>query len=216
MGHPLGLEHRQELAVSKWQSIPREMGVFTVWWLWLLMLGIPTLWLLVGVFVHFGVLDKDSPGWVQAVGSIAAVFAAVLIANEQGRQQARERQSKDRVVSHLVVGVAARAAAVSSLLFQSFNDLQQQVKETNEEILTTVESQVLALRGINPVDLPRPEMVEPFLRIRAAMEQSHVMANLLANGRDGYVDRLRCATAFAHNSQAVHRAAEELQQAALI
>lgn len=213
-GHASELEHKRELAVSKWQLISREMGVFTVWWLWLLMLGIPALWLLIGIFAHFGVLDKESPDWVQAVGSIAAVFAAVLVANRQGQQQVRERQNKDRVVSHLVVGVAKRAAAVSSLLFQSFNDLQQQVKETNEEILTTVESSVLALRGINPVDLPRPEMVEPFLRIRAAMEQSHVMTNLLANGRDGYVDRLRCATAFAHNSQAVHKAAEELQQAA--
>ncbi|MFK3680657.1 hypothetical protein [Pseudomonas sp. NPDC088890] len=202
--------------MSKWQSVSREIGLFTVYWLWLLALGIPTLWLLIGVFEHFGVLDRDSPGWVQAVGSIAAVLAAVLIANKQGRQQSQERQSKDLVVSHLVVGVATRAAEVSNLLFMSFNDLQQQVAETNEEILTTVESQVLSLRGINPVDLPRPEMVEPFLRIKAAMEQSHVMASLLANGRDGHVDRLRCATVFAHNSQAVHKAAKELQQAALI
>ncbi|MBA6101718.1 hypothetical protein [Pseudomonas monteilii] len=198
--------------MRKWQSVFREMGFFTVWWLWLLIMGIPTLWLLVGTFEHFGVLDTDSPGWVQAIGSIAAVFAAVLIANRQGQQQIRERQSRDKVVSLIVVDVAMRAAAVSSLLFQSFNELQQQVMETNEEILTTVESQVLALRGIDLVDLPRPEMVEPFLRIRAAMEQSHVMANLLAKGRDGYVDRLRCATTFAHNSQIVHGAAEELRQ----
>lgn len=202
--------------MSKWQSNFHDIRLFTVYWLWLLALGIPTLWLLIGVFEHFGVLDKDSPGWVQAVGSIAAVFAAVLIANKQGRQQFQERQSKGLVVSHLVVGVAMRAAEVSSLLFRSFNELQLQVTETSEEILTTVESQVLALRGINPVDLPRPEMVEPFLRIKAAMEQSHVMASLLANGRDGHVDRLRCATVFAHNSQAVYRAAKELQQVALV
>ncbi|WLI13441.1 MULTISPECIES: hypothetical protein [Pseudomonas] len=183
--------------------------------MWLLILGIPTLWLMVGVFVHFGVLDKDSPGWVQAIGSIAAIFVAVLITHRQGEQQTMERRNKDRVVSNLIVGVATRAAAVASLLFHSFNDLQLQVQETNEEILTTVESQVLALRGINPMDLPRPEMVEPFLRIRAIMEQSYVMAGLLAKGRDGYVDRLRCATVFAHNSQAARIAAEELQQAAL-
>ncbi|MGE8504083.1 MAG: hypothetical protein ACN6P1_17810 [Pseudomonas sp.] len=202
--------------MSKWRFIPREMGIFTVWVLWLWIFGISTLWLLIGIFEHFGVLDTESPNWVQAIGSIAAVVAAVLVANRQGQQQAKERQNKDKVVSQLVVGVAIRAAAVSSLLFHSFSDLQQQVKETSEEILTTVESQLLALRGINPVDLPRPEMVEPFLRIRAAMEQSYVMASLLANGRDGHIDRLRCATVFAHNSQAVHKAAEELQQAALI
>ncbi|WP_043309533.1 hypothetical protein [Pseudomonas sp. ML96] len=201
--------------MSKRQLIPRYLGLFTVWWVWVMVMVIPSLWLLIGVFVHFGVLNGDSPGWVQAVGSIAAVFAAVLIANKQDEQQAQERKSKDRVVSNLVVGVATRAAAVSSLLFQSFNQLQQQIDETSEEILTTVESQVLALRGINPVDLPRPEMVEPFLRIRAAMEQSYVMAGLMAKGRDGYVDRLRCATVFAHNSQAVHAAALELQRVAL-
>jgi hypothetical protein len=202
--------------VNKCQSIFRDIKIFTVYWLWILTLGIPTFWLIIGVLDHFGVLDKDSPGWVQAVGSIAAVLVAVLIANRQGRQQSEERQNKDLVVTHLVVGVATRAAEVSSLLFQRFGELQQQVTETNEEILTTVESQVLALRGINPVDLPRPEMVEPFLRIKAAMEQSHVMASLLATGRDGHFDRLRCATTFAHNSQIVHIASKELQQIALV
>ena len=201
--------------MKNWRLISREIGVYTVWWVWLLLLGISTLWLMIGVFIHFGVLDKDSPGWVQAIGSIAAIFVAVLVAHRQGEQQTLERLNKDRVVSNLIVGVATRAASVASLLFHSFNDLQMQVQETNDEILTTVESQVLALRGINPMDLPRPEMVEPFLRIRAIMEQSYVMAGLLANGRDGHVDRLRCATVFAHNSQAAHIAAADLQQAAL-
>ncbi|WP_282363259.1 hypothetical protein [Pseudomonas sp. PS01297] len=196
--------------------IGNKIGIYTIWALWLLIISNFMLWSMVGVFAHFGVLDKDSPGWVQAVGSIAAIFVAVLISQWQGEQQALERRKKDRVVSNLIVGVATRAAAVSSLLFQSFNDLQQQVKETNEEILSTVEAQVLTLRGINPMDLPSPEMVEPFLRIRAIMEQSYVMAGLLANGRKENVDPLRCATVFAHNSQAARIAADELQKAALM
>ena len=43
------------------------------------------------------------------------------------------------------------------------------------------------------------------------MEQNHVMAGLLANGRDGYIDQLRCATVFSRNSQAANAAALELQ-----
>lgn len=178
------------------------------------MLGIPTLWLMIAVFEYFGVLDQDSPGWIQAIGSIGAVFAAVFIATHQSRQRAIEQRNRGLVVSRLVVGVATRAAGVSSLLFHSYNDLMRKVDETNEEILTLLESQVLALRGINPVDLPHPDMVEPFLKIRGAMEQSNVMAGLLVRARDGHFDHLRCATVFSHNSQAVAIAAQELERIA--
>lgn len=193
------------------KSISAQMGTFTLWWGWTLLVGAATLFVLIGIFAHFHVLDQESSGWVQAIGSIAAVFTAVLIANRQGEQQIQAHRTKEQVIMNLVVGVATRAAAASHALFLGFVDLQKQQKETSEEILITIESQVLALRGINPVDLPKPEMVEPFLRLRAIMEQNHVMAGLLANGRDGYIDQLRCATVFSHNSQAATAAASELQ-----
>lgn len=176
-----------------------------------MLVGTTTLFVLIGVFAHFHVLDQESSGWVQAIGSIAAIFAAIAIANRQGEQQIRAHKTKDQVMMSLVIGVATRAAAASHALFIGFDDLQKQNKETNEEVLTAIESQVLALRGINATDLPKPEMVEPFLKLRGIMEQNHVLAGLLANGRDGYVDKLRCAVVFAHNSQAANEAACELQ-----
>ncbi len=198
------------------QSLSAQMRTFTLWWGWSLLVGATTLFVLIGVFAHFHVLDQESSGWVQAIGSIAAIFTAVVIANRQGEQQIQAHRTKDQVIINLVMEVATRAAAASHALFVGFDDLQKQNKETSEEILTAIESQVLALRGINPADLPKPEMVEPFLKLRAIMEQNHVMAGLLANGRDGYVDKLRCATVFAHNSQAANAAACELQGLAQI
>ncbi|WPE29277.1 hypothetical protein PshuTeo1_50430 [Pseudomonas hunanensis] len=196
------------------KSISAQMGIFTLWWGWSMLLGATTLFVLIGLFAHFHVLDQESSGWVQAIGSIAAIFTAVVIANRQGEQQIQAQRTKDQVMMSLVTGVATRAAAASHALFVGFDGLEKQNKETNEEILTAIESQVLALRGINPADLPKPEMVEPFLKLRAIMEQKHVMAGLLANGRVGYVDKLRCATVFAHNSQAANVAACELQRLA--
>lgn len=195
-------------------EMPESMKLASIWVVWVF-LAIGALGWALFMVLDFFEVKEHAAAWVQAVGAIAAIAGAFLIANRQSRQQAQDRRNKDLVVHHLVVDVANRAAGVSHLLFMNFNELQQQVIETSEEILMTVESQVLALRGINPVDLPRSEMVAPFLRIKAAMEQSYVMAGLLAKGRDGYIDRLRCATTFSINSQAVAIAARELQAISL-
>jgi len=173
------------------------------------------LWLLspLGVLLVVGgavlaFMQKDAPAWFQVIGSLAAVITALVVANKQARDTAQARRSKDEVVFRLVCGVAERAAAVSSLLFQNFDTIQSNDKAARVEIMTTVEEQLLAMRGINPVDLPLPDMVEPFLVIRGALEQSVVMARLLSD--TGMIDRLRCATTLSMNSQAIHQAARKL------
>ncbi|WP_454842505.1 hypothetical protein [Pseudomonas hormoni] len=175
----------------------------------------PILWLLspLSVLLVVGGLawvfkQNDAPAWFQVIGSLGAVVTALVVANKQARDTAQARRAKDEVVYRLVCGVADRAAAVSSLLFRNFDMIQSDDKAARVEIMTTVEEQLLAMRGINPVDLPLPEMVEPFLIIRGALEQSVVMARLLSD--TGVIDRLRCATTLSMNSQAIHQAARKL------
>ncbi|WP_223462679.1 MULTISPECIES: hypothetical protein [unclassified Pseudomonas] len=145
---------------------------------------------------------------------MAAVVTALVVANKQARDTAQARRTNDEVVFRLDCGVATRAAAVSSLLFQNFDTIQSNDKAARVEIMTTVEEQLLAMRGINPVDLPLPDMVEPFLVIRGALEQSVVMARLLSD--TGTIDRLRCATTLSMNSQAIHDAARKLSGLRLV
>lgn len=183
------------------------MGVYTVVVVWIF-LAIGALgWALFVVLDAFGATQTAS-AWVQAVGSLSAVFTALYVANKQARDTAHARRRRDEVAMKLVCGVAKRAAAVSSLLFTNFQQMQNGDEALKTEILTTVEEQLLALRGINPIELLLPEMVEPFLKIRGALEQSIIFAQLLS--RKELIDQMRCATVLAMNSQATRIAASQL------
>lgn len=175
------------------------------------------LWVLAGfmilIFLLLFLLDMfdaklDAPAWVQAIGSIAAVLVAVIIANKESRNALRAKRQQREVVFRLVNGVAHRTAQASRLLFQNFQVLHEGDKAAQVEVLAAVEEHLLAMRGINPVDLPMAEMVEPFLKIRGALEQSVVMARLLSETQ--VVDRIRCATALVNSSQIINLATVEL------
>lgn len=188
-------------------QIPSQMGVYTVVVVWAF-LAIGALgWALFVVLDAFGATQTAS-AWVQAIGSISAVFTAMYVANKQARESAQALRRRDDVAMKLVCRVATRAAEVSSLLFSNFGQMQSGDTDFNTEILTTVEEQLLVLRGINPIEMPRPDMVEPFLKIRGALEQSIIFAQMLS--RKEVVDHMRCATVFSINSQVIHNAATEL------
>lgn len=62
--------------------IPQKMGEWSLWALWWLLLGGAVLWLLVGsvaYWVKHGWLPADAAGWVQAIGSVAAIAVAVCV-----------------------------------------------------------------------------------------------------------------------------------------
>lgn len=151
--------------------------------------------------------SSEAPAWFQAVGSVAAVFAALTVANKQARDTAHAQRVRDEVVFNLVVGIAKRADEATSLLFREFQTLHETDKAAKIEILTEVEEHLSAIRSIDPVELPLPAMVEPFLIIRGTLEKSVVMARLLS---EPDVDHLRCATVLQISSQRVHLASTQL------
>lgn len=188
-------------------KILQRLKVASIWVVWFF-LAIGALgWSLFVVIEAFNV-KKDAAAWLQAFGGIAAVGAAFYIGNKQTRDAMAARRERHEVIFELVRSVTDRAATVSSLLFHSFGDVQSGDIALKTEIIATVEAQLMALKGINPVDLPLPEMVEPFLVIRGALDQSVVFARLLSDGTNK--DAMRCATVFSHNSQAISIAARQL------
>ena len=151
--------------------------------------------------------SESAAAWVQALGGIAAVGAAFYIGNKQARDMARARRQRDEVIFRLVCGIAKRAAEVSHVLFVNFDSLHESDTAKRIEVLTEAEEHLMAMKVVNPVDLPLPDMVEPFMAIRGALEKATVMARLLSEPN---VDRLRCATVLAHSSQKISIAATAL------
>ncbi|PAA14433.1 hypothetical protein [Pseudomonas fragi] len=71
----------------------------TVWAVWLLIVGGAGLWVVVGsigYFIKEGWLTSDASGWVQAVGSIAAILAAVWVAGRDSRERGRSETEAKR------------------------------------------------------------------------------------------------------------------------
>ncbi|MDF2395811.1 hypothetical protein GWQ44_09710 [Pseudomonas sp. 3MA1] len=190
-------------------SMPSGMRLASIWVVWGVIAIGALGWALFAVLDAFG-LKQEAAAWLQAFGGIAAVCAAFYIGNKQTKDAIAVRDAKQHVVVQLVLCVTSRAAAVSSLLFQSFTEMQSENIALKTEIMTSVEEQLMALKGINPVDFPSQEMVEPFLVIRGALEQSIVFARLLAEG--DAKDVMRCAYVFSTNSQAINIAAQKLAE----
>jgi len=181
----------------------------SLWVLWAWVVGITSIFLLIGVFVHYGVLEENSPGWLGAVGSLGAVFAAVFIASHQSREQAKVRRSKERVVEVVVTELAERASMVASDLFQSFEIMRRGTTTSQRELLVRSEYYLSAIQGISLAELPRPEMVEPFLIIRGSLEQSILQARLLIESKE--IDSLRGLIILNESSNAIREALGRLR-----
>jgi len=67
----------------------------SIWALWYLMFGTAAFWLLVGsiaYWVRLEWLPKDASGWVQAVGSVLAIFVAVIVPAVMKKDERRQRE----------------------------------------------------------------------------------------------------------------------------
>jgi len=95
----------------------------TIWAMWGLIVGGACLWVTVGSIGYFSRerwLPNDTAGWVQAIGSIAAIFTAVAIGVHQTRSASRQRvldaESKRKSCLAVVEFSAQQGQALSDYL----------------------------------------------------------------------------------------------------
>jgi hypothetical protein len=96
-----------------------------------------------GILLAFGVYklpwsDSNAPAWVQAVGSIAAIFAAIWIANIQERQReaqekARARQDAEKIAS-LASFIGARVLNACQFLTTPFRENREIILRFVDEV----------------------------------------------------------------------------------
>src|SRR5690606_37000819 len=72
---------------------------------------------------------ESAPSWVQAIGSVAAIIAAVWISNRQARQEALERQRQN--YRYMFRGFQVASNAIATLI-SVLEDIQEgQLGEAN-------------------------------------------------------------------------------------
>lgn len=122
---------------------------------------IATIWLCITY-----VTVESAPAWVQAFGSVGAIWATAKVASRQQREQSKYRLEKDRVVIAAVAEIARAASmGVEQIYELAIND---QVKARTFEFVNQieyVEKQLQTIKGIELISLPKEEMIQPFLQL---------------------------------------------------
>lgn len=104
---------------------------------------------------------KDAAAWVQAVGSVLAIFVAIAIAawqNYQTRRDARETEKKRDVVKiEAAYAAIAEAASGASHIYHSCLDQKRPLNAASKVIL--LDEALQSIKRLPTVDAPHPLVV---------------------------------------------------------
>lgn len=121
--------------------------------------------------------ENNAPAWVQAFGSVGAIWATARVAGKQQMEQAKYRLEKDRVVVAAIAEIARASSMAVDRLFElaSTGQAKDKLREF-ETWIEYVDRQYQTAKGIELINLPQEKMIQPFLQlthnIRSAAEHS--------------------------------------------
>lgn len=149
----------------------------TVWALWILIFGGAGFWVIVGSIGYFSKADwlpKDAAGWVQAVGSVAAIIVAALIASQDRRFTRSNIRARERVVIRAVEERCVNAFdAINALNYRLRNHYRPVTAESPTDVYRSLERTEGVLRDLHAIDLmsmPTTAVVECVLNARAIVK----------------------------------------------
>lgn len=125
------------------------------------------------VLLLFAVLRAESgPAWVQAIGSVLGIGAAVWVANRQRTDLQRDKLKQDDVVHSLVWLVADRVTVAGQTLSRLVDEMDERAPaiEPVEYWLGYLERELGYLRGVDFLRLPDPHLVHALLKLMSNIE----------------------------------------------
>ncbi|CAN7258641.1 hypothetical protein LJR084_001205 [Variovorax sp. LjRoot84] len=116
-------------------------------------------------------LDRvDAPAWVQAVGSIAAIFAAVLISVFQQRRQERIRRQElldiERTRLQALLVELSEMEYTIMMAASSYDGFLP----TRDVLLNALRNSLQRAQRYHLFDFPRSELVQPFAELTSAIK----------------------------------------------
>ncbi|ERI54122.1 hypothetical protein N878_02930 [Pseudomonas sp. EGD-AK9] len=112
------------------------------------------------------------PAWVQAIGSVLGIGAAVWVANRQRTDLQRDKLKQDDVVHGLVWLVADRVTVAGQTLSRLVDEMDERMPaiEPVEYWLGYLERELGYLRGVDFLRLPDPHLVHALLKLMSSIE----------------------------------------------
>jgi hypothetical protein len=150
-------------------------------------------------------MSEVGAAWVQAIGSIAAIIAAILVARAQTRTEARRR---------IIALGALIEAAIDELTVTSAGlkgDNPAEFFETNSA-QELIDQFVKAAQQISPLDLPTATAVKALIKVRdelstASDNSRAAQSHLPDRSHDYYL----CVNAFDANVEVLRKNLRELK-----
>lgn len=151
-------------------EMPESMKLASVWVVW----GFFTIGVLgwaLFVVLEFFDAQQEAASWMQAIGSLLAVGAAIYAVIDQRLSEQRTREERTAVVVKNLQITAKRAVDMISILH-----FEKQGREHGLESgprLSSIESAGNALASIRNIDLlqlPRAELIEHVIEITRCLE----------------------------------------------
>ncbi|MFJ7884568.1 hypothetical protein ACIQYF_13910 [Pseudomonas sp. NPDC096917] len=140
----------------------------TLWAVWGLLVGGAALWVAVGSIGFFsksGWLPSDSSGWIQAMGSVVAIFVAIYIASSESRRLKKERTEHERVLISGLISMTHNAALAVERLHANISP-----NSRSAEDVAYVESSLASFMSIDLLKLPSEKTLIEVLKVRSTLE----------------------------------------------
>ncbi|WP_208597418.1 hypothetical protein [Pseudomonas peli] len=168
---------------SKWKPWMTEVGLSTVW-IWFCLGSF--FWTLLVVLSFFGIA-ADAAGWAQAIGTVAAVFAAIWTVRQQ---QAAERQKllfQYMITAKGLTEMARQATHYVTKLGEALGPSRRAEYEKE-----TVRARLGEFQRIDLLSLPDTRMVDQVMLVIANLEYAIQCADLVTElvDREAAQDKL--------------------------
>lgn len=148
-----------------------EMTLWAIWWLVVGSAGVWVLVVSISYFDKFGWISDNVAIWIQAIGSVVAIFAAICIAGASGIRAQREEQKKLQVMKLAITNIAGLAGASIQTLKKNLPGQEKWKEGFPSGKLMAAEAHSSTLSSLDLTIFPSEEMLAPFIRLKAQVEE---------------------------------------------
>lgn len=153
--------------MAKWK-VPEGMAEASIWVVWAF-LAIGALGGGLFVLLDFFGAKADAPAWIQAIGSVLAILAAVWISSRQHVELRRERNAQERAICSVVTVIAWRMASLTEAL-QTNLLTATNVSATLGTWIELIQRERAALQELDLLRMPKAEIIHMILPLSSNVE----------------------------------------------
>lgn len=121
--------------------------------------------------------------YIQAVGSVAAIIAAVWIARGSERSRMVAEASRAEVIHKATVMLAWHAIDAFKAASEDLLRVESHRGEAREELLHVADMHLQAIKNVDVFQFPKSEMMVPFYEIRSQLEEAMAYSYQLDQGK---------------------------------